>query len=71
MKKEISLDQAVSMVKDGMTVMVGGFLGVGAPLQIMDALAESGVRNLTVICNDTASQSVPSAGTSSPVSSMT
>ncbi len=54
MKKEISLDQAVSMVKDGMTVMVGGFLGVGAPLQIMDALAESGVRNLTVICNDTA-----------------
>lgn len=37
-----------------MTVMVGGFLGVGAPLQIMDALAESGVKNLTVICNDTA-----------------
>ena len=44
MKKEITLDQAVSMVKDGMTVMVGGFLGVGA----------SGVKDLTVICNDTA-----------------
>ena len=54
MKKEITLDQAVSMVKDGMTVMVGGFLGVGAPLRIMDALAESGVKDLTVICNDTA-----------------
>ena len=54
MKKEITLEQAVSYVKDGMTVMVGGFLGVGAPLQIMDALAESGVKDLTVICNDTA-----------------
>lgn len=54
MKKEITLEQVVSYVKDGMTVMVGGFLGVGAPIQIMDALAESGVKNLTVICNDTA-----------------
>lgn len=54
MKKEITLEQAISMVKDGMTVMVGGFLGAGAPLKIMDALAESGVKNLTVICNDTA-----------------
>lgn len=54
MKKEITLEQAVSMVKDGMTVMVGGFLGAGAPLRIMDALAESGVKDLTVICNDTA-----------------
>ena len=54
MKKEISLEQAVAMVKDGMTVMIGGFLGVGAPIQIVDALAESGVKDLTVICNDTA-----------------
>lgn len=54
MKKEISIEQAVSMVKDGMTVMIGGFLGCGAPTQIMDALSKSGVKNLTVICNDTA-----------------
>lgn len=54
MKKEISLEQAVSMVKDGMTVMIGGFLGCGAPHQIVDALAKSNVKNLTVICNDTA-----------------
>ena len=54
MKKEISLEQAVSMVKDGMTVMIGGFLGCGAPYQIVDALAKSNVKNLTVICNDTA-----------------
>lgn len=54
MKKEITLDKAVSMIKDGMTIMVGGFLGVGAPHRIMDALAESGVKNLTLICNDSA-----------------
>lgn len=54
MKKEITLEKAVSMVKDGMTVMIGGFLGVGAPVQIIDALSKSGVKNLTVICNDTA-----------------
>lgn len=54
MKKEITLEQAVAMIKDGMTVMIGGFLGVGAPEQIVDALSKSGVKNLTVICNDTA-----------------
>lgn len=54
MKKEITLSTAVSMVKDGMTIMVGGFLGVGSATQILDALSESGVKDLTLICNDTA-----------------
>ncbi|MCF0164883.1 MAG: CoA transferase subunit A [Bacteroidales bacterium] len=53
MKKAISLQDAVALVKDGMTIMVGGFLGNGGPNEIMDALAESGVKNLTVISNDT------------------
>lgn len=54
MKKEITLEEAVSKIKDGMTIMVGGFLAVGAPIQIIDALVEKGVKNLTIICNDTA-----------------
>ncbi len=54
MNKKIALHDAVAMVKDGMTIMVGGFLGCGAPLRIMEALAESGVKDLTVIANDTA-----------------
>lgn len=37
-----------------MTVMVGGFLANGTPNAIVDALAKSGVKNLTLICNDTA-----------------
>lgn len=53
MKKSISLQDAVALVKDGMTVMVGGFLGTGGPNQIMDALLESGVKDLTIISNDT------------------
>lgn len=41
------------MVKDGMTVMVGGFLANGTPETIIDALVEKNVKNLTLICNDT------------------
>ena len=37
-----------------MTFMVGGFLANGTPNKIVDALAKSGVKNLTLICNDTA-----------------
>lgn len=53
MSKFISIEEAVSKVKDGMTVMVGGFLANGTPNRIVDALSKSGVKNLTVICNDT------------------
>lgn len=54
MDKRISLQDAVAKVKDGMTVMVGGFLAAGSPLTILDALSKSGVKDLTLICNDTA-----------------
>ena len=37
-----------------MTVMVGGFLAAGSPITILDELAKSGVKDLTLICNDTA-----------------
>ena len=46
--------EAVAGVQDGMTIMVGGFLANGTPNKIVDALAKSGVKNLTLICNDTA-----------------
>lgn len=54
MNKRISLQDAVAKVKDGMTVMVGGFLGAGSPHAILNELALSGVKDLTLICNDTA-----------------
>ncbi len=54
MDKFISIEEAVGKVKDGMTVMVAGFLANGTPNRIIDALAKSGVKDLTMICNDTA-----------------
>ncbi|WP_279323675.1 MULTISPECIES: CoA transferase subunit A [Clostridium] len=53
MSKIISMNEAVEMIKDEMTVMIGGFLGSGAPNKVLDKLSESNVKNLTIICNDT------------------
>jgi acetate CoA/acetoacetate CoA-transferase alpha subunit len=52
MNKLISIDEAVDMIKDGMTIMVGGFLGCGNPHKIIDKLVEKNVKDLTLICND-------------------
>jgi acetate CoA/acetoacetate CoA-transferase alpha subunit len=54
LNKVRKLEEAVAAVKDGSTVMIGGFLAVGSPTDILDSLAAKGVRNLTVIANDTA-----------------
>jgi len=54
MNKLITLEEAVSKIEEGMTIMIGGFLGTGSPCQIIDALVEKGVKDLTIICNDTA-----------------
>ena len=53
MDKIISVKDAVSKVKDGDVIMVGGFLACGSPLNIIDELVLSGKKDLTLICNDT------------------
>ena len=50
--KIMTADEAVAGVKDGMTIMVGGFLATGSPEDLMDALVRKGVKHLTVIAND-------------------
>ena len=45
-------DEAVKDLKDGMTIMVGGFMACGSPENLMDAIVRKGVKNLTVIGND-------------------
>ena len=52
-EKVISMEEAVSHIKDGMTVHVGGFLACGTPEGIIDALIAKGVKDLTIVCNDT------------------
>lgn len=51
--KVISVQEAVDMIQDGMTIMVGGFLGCKNPYVIVDALVAKGVKDLTLIANDT------------------
>lgn len=57
--KIVSIQEAISSINDGAVIMVGGFLGCGTPDTIIDALVEKGVKDLTIICDDTAT---PTAG---------
>lgn len=52
--KQITVKKAGEFFRDGMTIMVGGFMGVGTPPRLMTELLESGVKELTIIANDTA-----------------
>jgi 3-oxoadipate CoA-transferase alpha subunit len=47
-----TLADAVSKITDGATVMIGGFGGSGAPIELIHALIDSGPKNLTVINNN-------------------
>jgi len=42
----------MSLIEDGMTLMVGGFLTNGTPETLIDWTMDSGKKNLTIICND-------------------
>ena len=53
MKKIISAKEAANMIKDGSSIMVGGFLSCGTPDKIIDELVKLNVSDLTMICNDT------------------
>ena len=53
-KPIISAADAAGRIKDGDSLMVGGFMDCGSPHTIILALKEKGTKNLTLICNDTA-----------------
>lgn len=53
MNKATSLQQIVEKFSDGLTLMIGGFLAVGTPENLVNGLLEKKVCNLTVIANDT------------------
>ncbi len=52
MPRIISFEDAVKLIPDGATVMFGGFMGCGTPHDFIDVLAQSDVKDLTMICND-------------------
>lgn len=43
-----------ALIPAGATLMIGGFMGAGTPLQLVDALVRQGRGELIVIANDTA-----------------
>jgi acetate CoA/acetoacetate CoA-transferase alpha subunit len=53
MNKIKSLEEAYEKFKDNQVIMIGGFLATGTPEALVDGLIKKGVKNLTVIGNDT------------------
>lgn len=45
-------DQAVAGIANGSTVLIGGFGPAGQPVELIDALIRSGVKDLTVVNNN-------------------
>ena len=57
--KSVSAEEAVAMIPNGATVMVGGFMGVGTPERLLDELVRQKKSELILIVNDAA---VPGRG---------
>jgi acetate CoA/acetoacetate CoA-transferase alpha subunit len=57
--KAVSAEEAVAMIPNGASVMVGGFMGVGTPERLLDELVRQQKSSLSIICNDAA---VPGKG---------
>ena len=55
----VPVEQVIALIPDGASIMVGGFMGIGTPEQLMDELVRQGKRDLTLICNDNA---IPGTG---------
>jgi acetate CoA/acetoacetate CoA-transferase alpha subunit len=56
--KTVPVKDAVAMIPDGASLMIGGFMAVGSPEGVIDELVRQGKRDLTVIANDTAKPGV-------------
>lgn len=50
--KVITIEKALTFIEDGCVLMFGGFGGVGNPPTLINGIYEKGVRNLTLIGND-------------------
>ena len=50
--KVVNFDAIHSHLRDGMSIMYGGFLACGTPLGFVKEILDSGIRDLTIIGND-------------------
>ena len=56
MNKVMNLSEVSRYVQNGMTVMIGGFANYGAPIHLVHALCDAGIKDLTVIADDPSEQ---------------
>ncbi len=54
MKQAVKPAEAAELIPDGAVLLIGGFMGVGSPHRLIDALVARGTKDLTVVANDTA-----------------
>lgn len=52
MTKVITIEEAVANIKEGTTLMFGGFGGIGNPPSLIQGILESNVKRLSLIGND-------------------
>ena len=52
MKVQASIEMALEGIRDGASIMVGGFGLVGIPEKLILGLRETGVKDLTIISNN-------------------
>lgn len=52
MKKVVDKNELRHLLKDGISIMFGGFMACGTPEGLVDLLLEMNVKDLTLICND-------------------
>ena len=51
-KSSLSLKAALSQIKDGSTIMIGGFGTAGQPAELIDGLIELGIKDLVIVNNN-------------------
>ncbi|MFV0360616.1 CoA transferase subunit A [Tropicimonas sp.] len=54
MKTATRVETAAGMIPEGASLLIGGFMGVGSPHRLIDALVARGIGGFTVVANDTA-----------------
>lgn len=52
MNKVTTCEEAFEGISGGISIMVGGFMTVGTPETLVDAIVERKLTDLTIICND-------------------
>ncbi|WP_151982186.1 3-oxoacid CoA-transferase subunit A, partial [Acinetobacter guerrae] len=51
-KSAATLTEAFSQIKDGATILIGGFGTAGQPAELIDGLIELGLKDLTIVSNN-------------------